>query len=126
MPPRGRSKTAQDEVEAESPTKATASKLPPPDPAAVQRLVDHAIQRAHSSRGNTPRRVRRVQPQDESLMALIWNHFFGNTDVVYNPKTASKVTEAVGMFLVVIFAFYFTAAGYLWYRETALAAQRKD
>eukprot|EP00796_Vickermania_ingenoplastis_P001059 gene1059-629_t len=105
MPPRGRSKTQQALPE-------EGSKIPPSDPAAVQNLINDALHRAHSSRGTTPRRTRRTN-EPECLVCRAWHSVFGNKAIEYDSQLTSKLTDAVGMFLVVIFTFYFTAAGYL-------------
>lgn len=129
MPPRSRSKNAQNadehkDDEKRSPKNDSSvpsdlSRLPPPNPTEVKRLVDSAISRAHSAQGLTPR-YKNNGGCNSCIITRIWHYFFGNFRVEYSRTMTAILTDIVGMFLVVLFAFYFTAAGYLWYRETAL------
>lgn len=138
MPPRGRNnKNASatpppavvEELEPVVPTEAAEKQikkdakpqlnLPPPDADAVQRLVDSALLRAHETRGTTPRHRPAPGPEKKCRFSCI-TKYFGRNAVMYTPKTTSFLTDLVGVFLVVLFAIYFTTAGYLYYRESAL------
>lgn len=128
MPPRSRSKAEKEPLPTsapDTPYTPSSTRLRPPDQAEVQKLVESAIARAQSARGVTPHGERnKLQESKKGVIQRVWEHLFGNTRVVYNPEMTAKLTDAAGMFLVVVFAFYFTAFGYLWYRETALGIQR--
>lgn len=127
MPPRSRSKTEREPLPTStpaSPKTPNSAYLRPADPAEVQRLVDSAIARAQSSRGITPHGERGDgEKKKMSVLRSAWKFLFGDTPVTYNPEVTAKLTDAAGMFLVIVFAFYFTAFGYLWYREAALASR---
>lgn len=126
MPPRSRSKTEKEPFptsEPNTPYTPKSAHLRPPDQAAVQKVVESAMARAQSSRGITPRGERtRVGGEKKGAAHRLWDHLFGNTRVVYNPEVTSKLTDAAGMFLVVLFCFYCTGFAYLLYRENALAS----
>lgn len=109
--------------------------LPPPDPAAVQRLIDEAIARAQRNRaaaaaaaGNgeasaaatSMTRTSQGQPSHPGVVRSALNFLFGSRNCTYSASTTAKVTDLTGAFLVTCITVYFTVAGYLFYRELAI------
>ncbi|KPA79779.1 hypothetical protein ABB37_05524 [Leptomonas pyrrhocoris] len=112
------------------PSAQTVSKspsLPPPDPAAVQRLIDEAIARAQrnraANRGAAAPDTASVSSNEQlarpGCLSAARSFLFGSRNCMYSPSTTAALTDVIGAFLVTCITVYFTVSGYLFYRELA-------
>ncbi|CAJ1009304.1 hypothetical protein Q4I28_004618 [Leishmania naiffi] len=90
--------------------------LPPPDPVAVQRLIDEAIARARERRASydttvPPPSVSASSHQPGLARSVI--HLF-------SVSVSEKMTDIVKAFLVTCIIVYFTWVSYAFYRELTI------
>ncbi|KAG5477380.1 hypothetical protein LSCM4_04599 [Leishmania orientalis] len=116
--PRSKSRSASQSSQKSSPrpsgrAPAKSPSLPPPDPVAVQRLVDEAIARARERRASNDVTAQRTNVSASSHEPVSERC----ATQLFSAGVSEKMTDIMRAFLVTCITVYFAWAGYAFYRE---------